>query len=66
MCALINETWIFSSNFRKILKNQISLKFILGEHSCSMQTGGQTKTKPIVPFGNSVNAPKTCAISVRF
>jgi hypothetical protein len=38
----INETWIFSKHLRKILKHQISWKFVQWEHSCSMGTDGQT------------------------
>ena len=37
-----NETWIFCTDFRKILKYQISFKSDQCETSCSMRTDGQT------------------------
>ena len=55
-----NKTWIFSKEFRKILKYQISWKFDQWEPSCSMRTGGQMDlTKLLVAFRNFANAPKT-------
>jgi hypothetical protein len=58
--SYMNETWIFSTEFRKMLKYQISWKFIQCEPSCSMRKGGRTdKTRLIVTFRNFANAPKT-------
>jgi len=55
------ETRIFSTNFRKILKCQISLKFFQWERSCSKHTEWWTDehmTKLTVARRNFPNAPK--------
>jgi hypothetical protein len=36
------ETWIFSTDFRKVLRYQISSKFFHWEPSCSLRAGGRT------------------------
>ena len=44
-----NKNWIFSTDFQKILKCQISRKSIQGEQSCSMWAGGrQNKAKSLL------------------
>jgi hypothetical protein len=58
-----NEAWIFSTEFRKIDKYQISWKSVQWNPSCSMyidrQTDRQTDmTRLIVAFRNFTTAPK--------
>jgi hypothetical protein len=64
-----NETWIFWTEFRKIIEYQILLKSVYWKLHCSMRTqkltDGQTDrqtdvTKLIVAFSNFANASKNC------
>jgi hypothetical protein len=54
-----NKTRFFRTDFRSILKYQISWKSAQREPSCSMRTDGQTDITTLrVAFRNSANAPK--------
>ena len=58
-----SESWILSTEFRKILKYQISWTFVQWELS-SMQTDGQTDMTKLVRvvFHNFANAPKNQSV----
>jgi hypothetical protein len=54
-----NATLIFSTDFRKILKYQISCKTVQWETRCSIRTDRRTDMmKMIVAFHNCAKAPK--------
>jgi hypothetical protein len=54
-----NGIWIFSTDFRKILKHKVSWKSVQWELSCFTRTDGQADiTKLIVAFRNFADAPE--------
>ena len=55
-----NKTWIFSTDFRKILKYQTSWNPSNGSRAfqCGQMDRRVDMTKPIVTFRNFVNSPK--------
>ena len=54
-----NEILIFSTDFEKSIKYQVSSTSVNWELSCSMRTDGQSvMTKLIVAFRNFANAAK--------
>jgi len=52
-----NGTWIFSADFRKLLKYQISWQPVQWDPNWYMRTDGQT-WQSLVAFRNVANAPK--------
>ena len=56
-----NETWIFSTYLRKILKHQFSLTSVQRRPSSSMRTDVRTDrvTKQIIAFHSFANGPNT-------
>jgi hypothetical protein len=54
-----NKNLIFDTDFRRIIKYQISRKSVQWEPNCSVRTDGQTDmTQLMVAFRNFANAPK--------
>ena len=61
-----NSTWIFSTDYRKILEYKISRKSVQRQPFCSTRTDRRTDmTKLIVAFRDFANAPKNTADEYR-
>ena len=61
-----NETWIFSTELRKVLNLHILRKSVLWQPSCSMRMGGHVDiTKLTVVFRNFTNAARNAIIFYR-
>jgi len=64
--SVVNETWIFWADFRKVLKCHISWTSVPWERSCSTLAGGPTDrrgtTKLKVALRNFANAPLMVSI----
>ena len=61
----LNETWVVSIDFRKILKYQLLWNSVKWEPRFSMRTDGRTyKTKLIIAFRDFANAPENCTIAL--
>jgi hypothetical protein len=65
--SYFNKTWIFLTDFQKILQYQISWKFVSWQPSCSMwMERGTDRMKLMLPFCNFVKAPKYYLISLHY
>ena len=60
-----NETWNFSTDFRKILKYQISWKSVQEEASCAMRTDGQKDRHYEVNSQSLCTILRTCLKKVK-
>jgi hypothetical protein len=54
----INETWAFPTDFRKMIKYQISWKSVQWKPNCSTRADGQTWRSKQSLFCNFANEPK--------
>jgi len=61
-----NESWIFSSNFRKILNNEISWKCVQWERGFSMRTDGRTDGQTLRSSQSLFAMLRTCPKCVLF
>ena len=63
LLSYFNKTWIFPTDFLKIIHYQISWKSVQWEPSCSMRMDGGTDMMKLVVIRNFANASKNTRVT---